>query len=114
MQNFGDTKRCFQPNININVHMQCDEAFVVNPDNVFTLVEARELKKASRSGYEGGGGGGGYEAAYEESHSHSSSSSSFSSSSSSSSSGSYGSSYYQHEAVQISPQRVALKLRISK
>ncbi|KAK6631132.1 hypothetical protein RUM43_014228 [Polyplax serrata] len=107
--NFGDTKRCFQPNINIQ--SQCDEAYIVNPDNVFSLMEARSLKKASRAGYEGGGYEGGYEAGYEESHSYSSSGSYSSSSSFGSSS---GSSYLQHEAVQISPQRVGLKLRINE
>lgn len=88
LQDFGDTKRCFQPNVNNNINLQCDEAYVVNPDNVFSLLEARQLKKASRfdSSYESN--------IYEEE--------------SSSSSSSY------HEAVQISPQHVSLKLRISK
>lgn len=112
-QNFGDRKRCFQPNINTNANLQCDEAYIVNPDNVFSLIEARHLKKASSS--RGSGYDGGYEAGYEYSESHSSSGS-FSSSSSFGSGGSYSGSsgYLQHEAVQISPQRVGLKLRISK
>lgn len=87
LQDFNDTKRCFQPNVNTVINLQCDEAYVVNPDNVFSLLEARQLKKA-RSRYESG-----YDSSYSEG---------------------YGGGYSQHEAVQISPQHVSLKLRISE
>jgi len=62
----------------------------VNPDNIYSILEARQLKKAYDSEYEAGG--------YSESEHSSSSSSSFQS----------------REAVQIYPQNVSLKLRISE
>ncbi|KAL0268505.1 UNVERIFIED_CONTAM: hypothetical protein PYX00_010424 [Menopon gallinae] len=86
-RDFNDTKRCFQPNVNTVINLQCDEAYVVNPDNVFSLLEGRQLKKA-RSRYESG-----YDSSYSEG---------------------YGGGYSQHEAVQISPQHVSLKLRINE
>ncbi|XP_050434816.1 integrin beta-PS isoform X2 [Adelges cooleyi] len=86
-----DGKRCFH--INSNVLQKCEERYINNPDNEFSIVEARKLQKASRT------------------------SSSFSSSSSSSS-GSFssagGATGIGHDAVQISPQKVALKLRINE
>lgn len=89
---YGEKNRCFQPNLEDPLK-QCDEAYIYNPDNVFSVVDNRNLSKASKY--------------------HSSQSGAAASSSSSSSSS--GSSYGGHsEAVQISPQRVSLKLRINE
>ncbi|XP_025415221.1 integrin beta-PS isoform X2 [Sipha flava] len=90
-----DGKRCFQPNINTNVLSQCEEKFINNPDNVYSIIESRKLQKASKS-------------------LSSSRISSSSSSSSSSSAFSGSASTLAHEAVQISPQKVSLKLRINE
>ncbi|CAH0754478.1 unnamed protein product [Bemisia tabaci] len=85
--NFSDQKRCFQPNINTDLLLKCDEAFVVNPDNVYSILEMRELSRAN-------------------SHSHSTSIKN------TASGGSFGAG--SREAVQITPQHVSLKLRINE
>lgn len=86
----------------------CPEEYTVDPSNEFIKIEARELSKASKGGVAIAGEG------YEESHWSSSSSSSSSSSHHSSSSSSSSSSASGSNIVQIYPQRVQLKLRISK
>uniref|UniRef100_U5EVW7 Integrin beta n=1 Tax=Corethrella appendiculata TaxID=1370023 RepID=U5EVW7_9DIPT len=107
---FGDRPRCFQPSLT-QLHGSCPEEYTWNPDNEQTLVINREL---SRAGSKAGGGqfvSGG-------SVSMSGSSSSSSSSHHQSSGGSYfeesGSSNFGQDTVQISPQRVGLKLRINE
>jgi len=74
--------------------IQCSERYINNPKNEYKMLEARELQKARKN-----------------THSYTSSVSS-SSGSSSTYKGSASSS--THDAVQISPQNVSLKLRISK
>jgi Integrin, beta chain. len=95
-QEYGDKKRCFQPSLNADDNLeQCPEEYVFNPANVFSVLDNRHLAKASK-------------------YHHSQHSSSSSSSSSSGSFSSGGSASGHSEAVQISPQHVSLKLRISE
>lgn len=89
----------------------CPEEYTVDPSNEAITLIARELSKPTKVG--GGGAGGGYEAEMSGSSHWSSSSSSHSSSSSSSSSSGHMSAS-GHNIVQIYPQRVQLKLRLSK
>lgn len=106
----GDKPRCFQHSYS-NV---CPEQYVWNPDTVQSFTINREL---TRAGYAAGQAGG--QMAYGSSYY---ANSSYSSSSSGSVSGAYGASgasgaaggFNSNEIVQISPQRVSLKLRISK
>lgn len=107
---FGDLPRCFKNSI----QNYCKEEFTWNPFTEQKFTINRELTRGGNSSVAAGYGygyGGSYEA---------SSSYSGSSSSSSSYSGAYGSaasagaSASSGEIVQISPQRVSLKLRISK
>lgn len=103
--NFGDKPRCFAASAAANV--RCDA--VVNPLNEMMLVENRKLTKESSGSAAAGGYAEGSSSAFE--HHSASSSSGYSESSSSGSSSSSG---YSKSVVQISPQRVNLKLRISK
>lgn len=106
----GDKPRCFQHSYS-NV---CPEEYIWNPDTVQMFTMNREL---TRAGYAAAAGGGqmSYGSSYY-------ANSSYSSSSSGSYSGSYGASgsassagsFSGSDIVQISPQRVSLKLRISK
>jgi len=75
--------------------VQCNERYVNNPKNEYKILDSRQLQKARKN-----------------TNSYSSSVSSSSSSSTSAFKGSAASS--THDAVQISPQQVSLKLRISK
>lgn len=88
---FGERPRCFQPSLTPNVG-KCNEAFTYNPDNEQAFLEHRDLTKAS---------------------SVSGSGSASASASGSGSAGAGGSASSSGEIVQISPQRVGLKLRIS-
>ncbi|XP_037807558.1 integrin beta-PS isoform X1 [Lucilia sericata] len=106
----GDKPRCFQHSYS-NV---CPEEFIWNPDTVQSFTINREL---TRAGYAAGAAGGqmSYGGSYY-------ANSSYSSSSSGSYSGSYGASgaagaagsFSGSDIVQISPQRVSLKLRINE
>lgn len=75
--------------------IQCNERYVNNPKNEYKILDSRELQKARKN-----------------TNSYMSSISSSSGSFTSASKGSAASS--THDAVQISPQQVSLKLRISK
>lgn len=113
---FGDKPRCFQPSMTPFAGM-CSEEYTYDPSNEQEMKLTRELTR-SGSSVSGGGayGSGSYsESSYSSSSSFSSSSSShsFGSSSGGSSSGSFSASG-QESIVQISPQRVGLKLRISE
>jgi len=74
---------------------KCSERYINNPKNEYKMLDSRELQKARKN-----------------TNSYMSSVSSSSGSSTSSFKGSAASS--THDAVQISPQQVSLKLRISK
>lgn len=107
---FGDKPRCFAAAAVATV--RCDA--IVNPQNEMLLVENRKLSKASRSGAGAATAGGGFaegsSSAFEHHSATSSSSSGYSEQSDSGASASGGS----KSVVQISPQRVNLKLRISE
>eukprot|EP00102_Acyrthosiphon_pisum_P022565 XP_016659775.1 PREDICTED: integrin beta-PS-like [Acyrthosiphon pisum] len=75
--------------------IQCNEHYINNPKNEYKVLNSRELQKARKN-----------------TNSHMSSDSSSGGSSSSASKGSAASS--THDAVQISPQQVSLKLRINE
>jgi len=106
-QKFSE-KRCFLPNINTKIFATCPPDYTWNPDNVFSMLRHRNLTKG---GYAAGGGGGGGYGSIETSYSNFSSSSS---SSSHSHKESWGGGGRRQEAVQMWPQEVNLKLRISK
>lgn len=89
-----DGKRCFQSNINSNM-IQCNERYINNPKNEYKMLDSRQLQKARKN-----------------TNSYTSSVSSSSGSSTSAFKGSASSS--AHDAVQISPQQVSLKLRINE
>lgn len=90
---FGDRPRCFQPDL--KPATSCDEAFVVDPGNEMALLSSNALSRGS----------GMYsESSHQSEHSSSSRGSSSKGGSSSASGG----------VVQISPQHVKLKLRVSE
>ena len=89
---FGDRKRCFQPSI-VDANRQCNEAYTINPQNEYTVERNDELSKASKGRGQISG-------------------SSYQSTSFQESSSGFESGY--KEAVQVAPQHVNLKLRISK
>lgn len=96
------------PRCHGQIEKYCPEEYTVDPSNTFQLVQGRELTKPSRRVLEGQSE---RESYYSSSH--------YQSSSSSSSSSSFQQSSYESESaagsiVQISPQRVSLKLRLSK
>lgn len=126
---YGDKPRCFQPSHDKSIN-NCSEEYTWDPDNEQRLVIYEELTRGGISQSGGGGGGGqsmagGYEASSSKG-SHYSSGSSYenyskqtqtSASHSSRKSGmhtSYGSHSESGRIVQIYPQRVNLKLRISE
>ncbi|KAE8742436.1 hypothetical protein FOCC_FOCC011990 [Frankliniella occidentalis] len=89
---FGDRKRCFQPS-NQDSNRQCNEAYMIFPQNEYTVERNEELSKASKgSGYISG--------------------SSYQSSSHQESGSAYDGGF--KEAVQVAPQQVSLKLRINE
>lgn len=106
LQNFSE-KRCFLPNINTKIFATCPPEYTWNPDNVFSMLRHRNLTKGGYGAGSGGGGGGGY-GSIETSYSN------FSSSSHSYKESWGGSGSRRQEAVQMWPQEVNLKLRISK
>lgn len=118
---FGDSPRCFQPSYDAT--SVCPEEFSYNPDSQLTQVTNKELSRSKRMDFFAAGGGAaaagheGESAAGFHQQSHSSSSGSYSSSSYDSASGHSSSSMSwrsEQEIVQIKPQRVNLKLRVSK
>lgn len=111
---FGDKPRCFQPSLTPFAG-SCLEEYTWNPDNEQHMIWMRELTRAGSSSGSASAAGSYGESFSSSSGSSSSSSSShsFGGSSSSGSGGAWGASG-QEKIVQISPQRVGLKLRISK
>lgn len=117
---YGDYPRCYQPSHDSN--KQCPEEFEYNPDSQLTATVNKELSVSKRMDQLMGDApamGHGQSAASSSGYSKQSSSSSgsYSSSSYSSSSGSSSSHMSwssEEEIVQIKPQRVQLKLRISE
>lgn len=123
---FGDKPRCFQPSLS-SFTGGCPEEYTWNPDHEERLIIHKELTRASGSGRIGGGAavsGGSYEASSSRESYGSSSYSGSSYSKTSEFSGShsskgvktstnYGSYSESGKIVQIYPQRVGLKLRIS-
>lgn len=108
-QNFGDSARCFQPSLAYQQTTQCPEEYVLNPDNILSVIQGLELSKAH--GAVGGGGGHlveGFEGAYNFSESWSGSGSE------SGQWGGGGGAAGGRHIVQVSPQRLNLKLRASK
>lgn len=115
---FGDSPRCFQPSYDSS--SVCPEEFTYNPDSQLTKLENKELSRSKRMDYLAGGGGGaaGLEGSssggFQQSSSSRSSYSSQSSSSSSYQSSSSMSWRSEEKIVQIAPQHVNLKLRVSE
>lgn len=108
---FGDRSRCFQPSV-ASITGSCPEQYTWNPDHEERILIREELTRAGKSAAGGSASGVHISSSGEYSASGSSSSSgTFSSSSRGSASGSRSSS---GKIVQIYPQRVGLKLRISK
>lgn len=107
----GDKPRCFQHSYS-NI---CPEEYIWNPDTEQKFLLNRELTRADQQIMGGGAGGQmSYGSSYMSNSSYSSSmKSSYSSSYSASSSARGFSGASSREIVQISPQRVGLKLRIS-
>ncbi|CAH1118909.1 unnamed protein product [Phaedon cochleariae] len=102
---FGDSARCFQPSQAYQQETRCREEYVLNPDNVLSVLAARALSKAGR--VTGGGGGqlvGGAEGSYNHSEN-------WSESGSLSGSAGGGAAGAAGGIVQVSPQRLNLKLR---
>ncbi|KAJ8948573.1 hypothetical protein NQ318_007577 [Aromia moschata] len=67
---YTENPRCFQPSTTEQPNAMCDEKFVLNPDNVMSILENLALSEVH--GASGGGGGtlvGGYEGSYSESES---------------------------------------------
>ena len=106
---FGERPRCFQPDL--RPATLCPEEFVVNPDNEAILYRALAL---SRAGYELTGGGMASGGSFEgEGHGSSSMSGSVSTSGGGSASGGASGSA-SGGVVQVSPQHVGLRLRVSE
>ncbi|KRT85757.1 hypothetical protein AMK59_2381 [Oryctes borbonicus] len=115
-----DRARCFQPSSPNPQSVICPEEYIYNPDNIQQILMQKKLSEtAASSSYQAAAlsgsalsGHGSYKNYSQSSSSsmHSYSESSYSSSHSHSHSGS-SYSYGQSEIVQISPQRVNLKLR---
>lgn len=106
---FGDRPRCFQPDL--KPATPCPEEFVVNPDNEQIMIRDYALSRGgqylSGGGMVSGGSMSGQESSSGSMSGQSSGSGGSSMSGSASGSGKGG-------AVQISPQEVKLKLRISE
>uniref|UniRef100_A0A1I8PZ80 Integrin beta n=1 Tax=Stomoxys calcitrans TaxID=35570 RepID=A0A1I8PZ80_STOCA len=109
--NHGDKPRCFSEYMN----NFCSAQYIQNPKTIQEILVSQELSRASGGAAMMGGGqmssGGSY---YYNSSYSSSMSGSFSSSSSASAHGSSASASSYGEIVQISPQRVNLKLRMNE
>lgn len=122
---YGDKPRCFQPSHDKSIN-NCDEEYTWDPDNEQRLVIFEELTRGAIAQSSGGQSiaGGSFEAASSkgsssssgstfESYSKQTQTSASQSSRKSSSRTSYGSVSSSGKIVQIYPQRVNLKLRIS-
>lgn len=123
---YGDKPRCFQPSHDKSIN-NCAEEYTWDPDNEQRLVIAEELTRGGIAQSSGGGqsiAGGSYEASSSkgsssssgstfESYSKQTQTSASQSSRKTSSRTSYGSVSSSGRIVQIYPQRVNLKLRIS-
>lgn len=109
---FGDRPRCFQPSL-ASITGSCPEQYTWNPDHEERILLREELTRAGKSA-----GGGVHVSGSEYSASSSSSSSSSYSGSATFGGSSRGSSQSSASSsgkiVQVYPQRVGLKLRISK
>lgn len=81
-------KRCFLPYVNTKISAQCPENYTINPDNVYSKIRYKELTKKSFSPVKG----------LEES----------------SDKPEQKTSTDKQEAVQLYPQEINLKLRISE
>lgn len=117
--NFEGRERCFQPSYDSLT--TCPEEFTYNPDSQLTETINKELTRRKRldagAGYEddSAAAAAGYQQSSASNYSYSSSSYRSSSGSSSSSSSSNSMSWRSEgEIVQIKPQRVNLRLRISE
>lgn len=108
-QNFGDSARCFQPSLAYQQNTQCPEEYVLNPDNILSVIQGLELTKNQGVGT---GGGGQFINGYEGSYNYSGSWSG--SGSESGQWGGGGGASGGRKIVQVSPQRLNLKLRASK
>lgn len=113
-QGFSD-KRCFLPHVNKKISEECPDNYTFNPDNEYIKIRYKDLTKGSYYAVKGleekvitESKGQESSSASVNTESQSSSQSTISSSSSSTSSSS------KQEAVQLYPQEVSLKLRISK
>lgn len=109
LQGYGD-KRCFLPHIN-KISVECPNNYTINPDNEYKMDKYKELTKGSYNAVKGleekvATESKGQESSSTSVHteSHSSSQSTITSSTSTTS---------KQEAVQLYPQEVTLKLRIS-
>lgn len=107
---FGDRPRCFQPDVKLAT--PCPEEFVVNPDNEQIMIQDWALSRGGGQTLGGGGRVSGVSIEEQESGGSSMSGGSHASGGSSMSGGSRGSA--GGSVVQISPQKVHLKLRISE
>lgn len=107
--------RCFQPS---NDHTgSCPEEFTYNPDTILTLTKNSELSRSKRMDMQADAaiaGEGSSASNYQQSSKSSYSYSSYSNSSGTHTSSSSTSWRQEGEIVQIKPQRVNLKLRVSK
>lgn len=116
--NFEGRERCFQPSYDSLT--TCPEEFTYNPDSQLTETINKELTRRKRldagAGYEddSAAAAAGYQQSSASNYSYSSSSYRSSSGSSSSSSSNSMSWRSEGEIVQIKPQRVNLRLRISE
>ena len=107
LQNFPE-KRCYNPGINQKISTICEEIYKFKPPIEYVLVKQRSLSKGGFTA-EGGSTNGvfveeNYNSSYKSTYKQSKTSSSKTSSK-------FG---QRHEAVQIWPQEVNLKLRISE
>lgn len=105
---FGDRPRCFQPSLS-SITGSCPEQYTWNPDHEERILIHEELTRAGKAA-----GGGAHVSGAEYSASGSSSSSGSYSGSAQFGSSSRGSASSSAKITQIYPQRVGLKLRISK
>lgn len=109
---FSDRSRCFKPELHTTNERKCHENYTINPDTEIKIEINNELTRHHISSGSSGTyiSGGGIETG----------GSSYSSSFGGYSESSYGSSYNKHmkssqgQVVQVSPQKMNLKLRISK
>lgn len=110
---YGDKPRCFQPSLT-SLTQTCPEEYTWNPDNEQRIVINRQLTRAGSSASASGGGGYVSGGTYEEgSYGSSSWQGSYNEEHGAREAGS-ASGYARGQITQIAPQRIGLKLRISK